>query len=287
MKFKSFVKSFSQKAGLDFYEGYEFTQMFFNTVKENLLKKEVIKISGMGEFKPAILNQEIKKERGKVKTTQGFIYPVFKGITVKEKDSTYEKKEKIKVPAGINIKMYKRTSNFPWKLVFIFLLIGGIFIGGYEGYKALKKYLKKFIHQEVDNYLYEKGLTYNAIEQFLETRTSSIVEEKIAPVIKTQLESIKKEQEKSLEKLKKIEKKLKEKIEKKIKPIARKRKKKVKVEIIVYTVKKNDTLWSISKRFMNNPYGWFGVYKTNGEKIKDPDKIYPGQKILIPVIRER
>ncbi len=287
MKFKSFVKSFSQKAGLDFYEGYEFTQMFFNTVKENLLKKEVIKISGMGEFKPAILNQKIKKERGKVKTTQGFIYPVFKGITVKEKDSTYEKKEKIKVPAGINIKMYKRTSNFPWKLVVIFLLIGGVFIAGYAGYKALKKYLKKFIHQEVDNYLYEKGLTYNAIEQFLETRTSSIVEEKIAPVIKTQLESIKKEQEKSLEKLKKIEKKLKEKIEKKIKPIARKRKKKVKVETIVYTVKKNDTLWSISKRFMNNPYGWFGVYKTNGEKIKDPDKIYPGQKILIPVIRER
>jgi nucleoid-associated protein YgaU len=46
-------------------------------------------------------------------------------------------------------------------------------------------------------------------------------------------------------------------------------------------------LWNLSKKYLKNPYNWVGLYKTNGEKIKDPDKIYPGMQIFIPVIIEK
>jgi LysM repeat protein len=49
-----------------------------------------------------------------------------------------------------------------------------------------------------------------------------------------------------------------------------------------YTVTKGDTLWDISNNELKDPFLWPKVWKENPE-IKNPDLIYPGQKIRIPL----
>lgn len=49
-----------------------------------------------------------------------------------------------------------------------------------------------------------------------------------------------------------------------------------------YTVKKGDTLWGISSSEMIDPFLWPKIWKENPD-IKNPDLIYPGQKIRIPL----
>ncbi len=48
----------------------------------------------------------------------------------------------------------------------------------------------------------------------------------------------------------------------------------------IYTIKKGDTLWDLSKRFIDDPYYWPNVWAKNPE-ITNPHLIYPGQKIRI------
>ena len=48
----------------------------------------------------------------------------------------------------------------------------------------------------------------------------------------------------------------------------------------IYTIKKGDTLWDLSKRFIDDPYYWPNVWSKNPE-ITNPHLIYPGQKIRI------
>jgi DNA-binding protein HU-beta len=59
------------------------------------------------------------------------------------------------------------------------------------------------------------------------------------------------------------------------------------IKIIRYRVRRGDNLWRISETRSGNPYNWVGIYLTNGKRIRNPDRIYPGQEILIPVIIER
>ena len=59
------------------------------------------------------------------------------------------------------------------------------------------------------------------------------------------------------------------------------------IRIIHYIVRKGDNLWSIAEKRSKNPYSWVGIYQSNGRKIKNPDLIYPGQSILIPIVIER
>lgn len=48
----------------------------------------------------------------------------------------------------------------------------------------------------------------------------------------------------------------------------------------IYTIKKGDTLWGISERFIKDPYYWPNLWSHNPE-IRNPHFIYPGQKIAI------
>ncbi|RKY32884.1 MAG: peptidoglycan-binding protein LysM [Candidatus Omnitrophota bacterium] len=50
-----------------------------------------------------------------------------------------------------------------------------------------------------------------------------------------------------------------------------------------YTVEKGDTLQKISQKFYGTTRKWQMLFEVNKDKLKAPDKIYPGQVIDIPV----
>ena len=49
----------------------------------------------------------------------------------------------------------------------------------------------------------------------------------------------------------------------------------------VHIVKEKDTLWDISKKYLNNPFKWDEVWNKN-KFIANPHRIYPGDNIVIP-----
>ena len=49
-----------------------------------------------------------------------------------------------------------------------------------------------------------------------------------------------------------------------------------------YTVVAGDTLSKIAKREYGNANEWKRIFEANKDLIKDPDKIFPGQKLKIP-----
>jgi len=48
-----------------------------------------------------------------------------------------------------------------------------------------------------------------------------------------------------------------------------------------YVVKKGDTLWGISKKFLKDPWQWPEVWTTNNTKVTNPHLIYPGEELLL------
>lgn len=48
----------------------------------------------------------------------------------------------------------------------------------------------------------------------------------------------------------------------------------------IYTIKKGDTLWGISERFIKDPYYWPNLWSHN-PFVSNPHLIYPGQKIAV------
>ena len=50
----------------------------------------------------------------------------------------------------------------------------------------------------------------------------------------------------------------------------------------LYVVVSGDSLSKIAKREYGNACEWKRIYEANQDLLKDPDKIYPGQKLKIP-----
>jgi nucleoid-associated protein YgaU len=50
----------------------------------------------------------------------------------------------------------------------------------------------------------------------------------------------------------------------------------------IYVVVSGDSLSKIAKREYGNANDWPRIYEANRDLIKDPDKIFPGQKLKIP-----
>ena len=50
-----------------------------------------------------------------------------------------------------------------------------------------------------------------------------------------------------------------------------------------YTIVSGDTLGAIAKRYYGSAHEYTRIFAANREVISDPDKIYPGQKIRIPL----
>ncbi len=51
-------------------------------------------------------------------------------------------------------------------------------------------------------------------------------------------------------------------------------------EPTIYVVKRGDTLWGLSDRFIKDPYYWPNLWASN-ERVTNPHFIYPGQKVRV------
>ena len=52
--------------------------------------------------------------------------------------------------------------------------------------------------------------------------------------------------------------------------------------VVYYTVESGDTLSKIAETYLGDAMAYPTIFEANREVIKDPDLIYPGQKIRIP-----
>lgn len=53
-------------------------------------------------------------------------------------------------------------------------------------------------------------------------------------------------------------------------------------EVTTYTVKKGDCLWNIAKKYLGKGSRYKEIYDLNKDKIKSPNRIYPGQVLALP-----
>lgn len=52
--------------------------------------------------------------------------------------------------------------------------------------------------------------------------------------------------------------------------------------VTYYEIQKGDSLWKVAEKVYGNGGKYTKIFEANKEVIKDPDLIYPGQKIRIP-----
>lgn len=51
-----------------------------------------------------------------------------------------------------------------------------------------------------------------------------------------------------------------------------------------HTVQPGETLWQIAAHTVGDPTLWPALYLANRDQIKDPSRVYPGQRLAIPKI---
>ena len=54
--------------------------------------------------------------------------------------------------------------------------------------------------------------------------------------------------------------------------------------VMTYEVKSGDSLSKIAKHHYGSANQWHAIFDANKETLSDPDKIYPGQILIIPAI---
>jgi nucleoid-associated protein YgaU len=52
---------------------------------------------------------------------------------------------------------------------------------------------------------------------------------------------------------------------------------------LTHTVAEGDTLRSLAERFLVSPEDWYRIYEVNQDRLANPDHLYPGQELAIPV----
>ncbi len=52
----------------------------------------------------------------------------------------------------------------------------------------------------------------------------------------------------------------------------------------VHQVKRGESLWTIAADVIGDPSLWPAIYRANRDQIKDPQLLYPGQRLTIPEI---
>jgi hypothetical protein len=57
----------------------------------------------------------------------------------------------------------------------------------------------------------------------------------------------------------------------------------VKVSTKEYSIHKGDSLWKIAQKELGSGYRWKYLYELNKERIKDPNKLKAGTKLIIPI----
>jgi len=57
----------------------------------------------------------------------------------------------------------------------------------------------------------------------------------------------------------------------------------VKVSQKEYIIKKGDSLWKIAKEELGSGHRWKYLYELNKDRIKNPNELKAGQKIIIPI----
>jgi len=49
-----------------------------------------------------------------------------------------------------------------------------------------------------------------------------------------------------------------------------------------HTVERGESLWSLARRYYDNPFFWRNIYEANEDRIDNPHWIYPGQHLVLP-----
>ncbi|MDB4948878.1 MAG: LysM peptidoglycan-binding protein [Gemmatimonadetes bacterium] len=50
----------------------------------------------------------------------------------------------------------------------------------------------------------------------------------------------------------------------------------------VHTVQNGETLWGIAQSYMSDPFLWPEIFRLNTGSVRDPARIYPGQRLALP-----
>lgn len=51
-----------------------------------------------------------------------------------------------------------------------------------------------------------------------------------------------------------------------------------------YQVEKGDCLWSVARKELTSGFLWPALWKANRDEVDDPDLIYPGQTLQVPIL---
>ncbi|MBI5631416.1 MAG: LysM peptidoglycan-binding domain-containing protein [Elusimicrobia bacterium] len=54
-----------------------------------------------------------------------------------------------------------------------------------------------------------------------------------------------------------------------------------------HTVKKNECLWNLAKKYYGDPFLWEEIARANDVTVKNPELIFPGQMLVVPGVEEK